>query len=296
MRIGLLSPIVVRLPEAHEPWEVSAGGEELTRIAETADSLGYHHVTCSEHTAVPRDVAQTRGATYWDPLATLSYLAARTRQIKLATNVLVLGYHHPLAIAKSYGTLDRLSGGRVVLGLGVGSLQPEFELLGAAFTDRGDRADDALRALRAAWAQQLPSYQGSHYSFAEFVVDPTGTQQRVPLWIGGYTARSLRRSVELADGWMPFGLAHDRITRLLSRYELPRDFQVVLQPGELDPLGAPDRTRRKVDAAAQAGATVINARFVRRDPAHLLDQMHALTELYPDVGWTPAQTYPEEAQ
>ena len=93
--------------------------------------------------------AHRRGTRYWDPLATLGYLAARTQRIRLATNVLVLAYHHPLEIAKRYGTLDKVSNGRLILGVGVGSLKEEFDLLGAPFDDRGPRGDDALRALRA---------------------------------------------------------------------------------------------------------------------------------------------------
>src|SRR5438270_11233400 len=104
-----------------------------------------------------------RGAAYWDPLSTFGYLAARTEQIRLATHVLVLGYHHPLEIAKRYGTLDRVCCGRLILGVGVGSLREEFDLLGAPFDDRGARADDALRALRASLSRTEPAYQGDHY-------------------------------------------------------------------------------------------------------------------------------------
>jgi len=163
MRFGLLTPVVMRLPGSGH-WEATADPAELVRVARHADALGFHHLTCSEHTAVPGGDAPGRGTTYWDPLATLSYLAASTGRIGLATNVLVLGYHHPLALTKSYGTLDRLSGGRVLLGVGVGSLRAEFDLLGAAYDDRGDRADDALRALRASWGRSRPSYHGRYYT------------------------------------------------------------------------------------------------------------------------------------
>ena len=103
----------------------------------TAESLGYDFCTCSEHVAVPVDVAEVRGGTYWDPLAVFGYLAARTIRIKLATFVLVLGYHHPLAIAKRYGTPDPVSGGRVILGGGHGWLEEEFELVGGALAGGG---------------------------------------------------------------------------------------------------------------------------------------------------------------
>ena len=147
MHIGIVSPVVVLHPGAHSEWERGGGISDLARVAECADRLGFHHLTCSEHVAVPVEVAEARGGTYWDPLATFGYIAARTTRIRLATQVLVLGYHHPLEIAKRYGTLDVVSGGRLVLGLGVGTLKEEFDLLGAAFEDRGARADDAIAAL-----------------------------------------------------------------------------------------------------------------------------------------------------
>src|SRR6202011_2576133 len=135
-------------------------------------------------------------STYWDPLPTFGYLAARTERIRFATYVLVLGYHHPLAIAKRYGTLDRISNGRLILGVGVGSLHEEFELLGADSPDRGARGDDALRALRTSFGRRQPEYHGEFYDYEGVLVDPCGMQQTVPLWIGGRTARSLRRAVE----------------------------------------------------------------------------------------------------
>ncbi|HKA03686.1 MAG TPA: LLM class flavin-dependent oxidoreductase, partial [Acidimicrobiales bacterium] len=149
MRLGIATPIVVRFPGTHAEWERDAGIAELTEIAVAGDRLGYHHLGCSEHVAVPAALEAVRGATYWDPLATLGYLAAHTQRLRLLTNVLVLGYHHPLDIAKRYGTLDVVSGGRLILGVGVGTLREEFELLDASFDDRGARADDALAALRA---------------------------------------------------------------------------------------------------------------------------------------------------
>ena len=111
MRLGILTPVLTRVPEAHARWEVDAGINAVEQVVAAAERLGYDFVTCSEHVAVPTDVAAVRGSTYWDPLATFGYLAARTTTIRLVTFVLVLGYHHPLAISKRYGTLDRVSCG-----------------------------------------------------------------------------------------------------------------------------------------------------------------------------------------
>src|SRR5438270_10349284 len=164
MKLGVVTPVVTRLPRAHATWEETAGIDEIARVAVEAERLGYHHLTCSEHVALPAAVAETRGATYWDPLPTFGYIAARTTTIRLATHVLVLGYHHPLAISKRYGTLDRVCGGRLILGVGVGSLQEEFALLGAPFDARGDIADDAVRALRASLSQCGPEYRRPYFA------------------------------------------------------------------------------------------------------------------------------------
>ena len=292
MKLGIVTPVVTRLPRAHAQWEETAGIEEIARVAVEAERLGYHHLTCSEHVALPAEVVDTRGATYWDPLATFGYIAARTTTIRLATHVLVLGYQHPLAIAKRYGTLDRVSDGRLVLGVGVGSLREEFELLGAEFDGRGDRADDAIRALRASLSQIEPVYRGEHYAYDGFVVDPCATQPRVPIWVGGRTARSLRRAVELADGWAPFGLARADLAEMIARArdsdawtartERPDAplFELVLQNEHpFDPGAEPNRVRDAATRLADAGATTLNVRVVHHTLDHYLEQLAAMREL-----------------
>ena len=137
LAVGITTPVLTMLPDAHASWEVDGvhrgrrhpgPGGRPSRLL-TPDLQRARHL--------PPDIATVRGSRYWDPLATFGYLAAVTSRIRFATNVLVLGYHHPLEIAKRYGTLDRVSGGRVILGLGVGSLTEEFELLGAPFDGPG---------------------------------------------------------------------------------------------------------------------------------------------------------------
>jgi probable F420-dependent oxidoreductase len=288
MRFGIATPIVVRLPGNHAEWERGAGIAELAAIARAADGLGYHHLTCSEHVALPRSVEAVRGVTYWDPLATFGYLAAVTERIRFATNVLVLGYHHPLDIAKQYGTLDRVSGGRLILGLGVGSLKEEFDLLGAPFDDRGARADDALRALRASLGRREPTYAGTFYRYDGMIVDPCAVQERIPLWMGGRTLRSLRRAAALADGWSPFALTLDQTAAMLAKADIPDGFEVVLSAGHrLDPLGDAAGTKRALEEVRRAGATIVNATFVHDSVARYLEQLEAFTHLVPSQEWTP---------
>lgn len=280
MRVGIVSPVLVQMPGVASPWEAEAGGDELVEIARAADRLGYQHLTCSEHVVVPRDEAEVRGGTYWDPLATLSFLAAVTRRLRLLTHVLVLGYHHPLAIAKRYGTLDRLSHGRLVLGLGVGSLREEFELLDASFDDRGPRADDALRALRASLSSSEPAYDGAYHAFEGLVVEPHAQQERLPLWVGGRTARSLRRAVELGDGWVPFGLRRGELATMLQAAEPPTGFEVVLGAGRpLDPRADPDGALGAVERSRAAGATLVNVTVSADSASHYVEQLETLAEL-----------------
>lgn len=287
LKLGITTPVLSLLPGNHADWEVRGSIDEVTAIARTADDLGYHHLTCSEHVIVPVDVAPERGSRYWDPLATFGYLAAQTSRIRFATNVLVLGYHHPLEIAKRYGTLDQVSRGRLILGLGVGSLREEFELLSAPFDDRGARADDALLALRDSLSTERPEHSGPYYRYSEVVMDPCALQPTVPLWIGGRTARSLRRAVELGDGWAPFGiraadvgamLAAARSTPAWERRSGP--FEVVLRNGRpADPLGDPEGTGTMIAKLAEAGATGLQLTFVHRSLSHYLEQLEAMVEL-----------------
>lgn len=268
MRLGLSTPIVMQHPGEFSPWEVDAGPDELALIAEAADSLGFHHLTCAEHTGIPASAAGVRGTVYWDPLATLSFLAARTRRIRLTTAVVVLPYHHPVALVKSYGTLDRLSGGRVILGVGVGSLTEEFELLGAPFEDRGASADRDIAKLRAAWGR--PVVDG-------FAIEPHATTTDLAVWVGGRTKRSLRRAIELGNGWMPFGLSPDTIADFLAPHQLSANFDVVLAPGAaLDPLGDADTVRRRLVRLRDVGATVANCSVRARSAEHFCDQLAAL--------------------
>jgi probable F420-dependent oxidoreductase len=232
VRFGLTTPVVTAHPRHRAAWEEESGPAEIARIAAAADRLGYHHLTCSEHVAIPRAAAPVRGTRYYDPLATFGFLAGQTARIRFLTHVLVLPYHHPLAIAKRYGTLDRLSGGRLILGVGVGTLEEEFELLGVEYAGRGPAYEDALRALRAAFGRREPVYAGTHHRFEGLVVDPCGMQERIPIWLGGRSPRSLRRALALGDGWDPFRLTLDELGAILARArrwpEWRQPFDVVL--------------------------------------------------------------------
>jgi probable F420-dependent oxidoreductase len=284
---------VTLAPRTHAAWEENAGAEELREIAIAADQLGFHHLTCSEHVAIPAAAAPIRGERYYDPAATLGFFAALTRRIRLLSHVVVLPYHHPLTLAKRFGTLDRLSGGRAILGVGVGSLEPEFDLLGIDFAGRGARYEDALRALRVALGQRSPEYAGSHYTFRDFIVDPAAVQEHLPIWLGGRSARSLRRALRFADGWDPFGLGAAPLGELLRQardwpeWQRDRPLEVVLSPETpltISGRGSLGQARECVETYRRIGATTLNLRFHQRTLAEYLDALSLFAaELMPGL-------------
>lgn len=282
MKVGISSPIVA-LAGKRPDWEAAAGTVELVRVAQAADRLGYEFMTCGDHVAVPPGLP--RGERFYDPLATFAFLAGQTSRLRFLPYVLVLPFYHPLEIAKRYGTLDHLSGGRLILAFGVGNLKEEFDMLGVPFEDRGPRADDALRALRAGLSGRTVSYEGPYYSFQDMVVDPHAAQARVPMWIGGHSERALRRAVTLADGWalapQAFrGPSPELMRQMLDRHELPEDFGVVFSPGHrLDPVNEPGQVAEVLATAEKAGATQINLTVRHESLAHYLEQLEAFAEI-----------------
>lgn len=290
MRFGLVTPVMQRNPRFDPPpWEDAAGIEEVATLASAADDLGYEFLSFPEHVALPTAVASRRGGIYWAPLPTMGYVAAATRRIRLAAHTIVVGLHHPVEVVKEYGTLDLISGGRLILGVGVGSLREEFDLLGAPFDDRGPRADDALAAIRAGFADPHPRHDGPYFAYDDWLVDPCGVQGHLPIWVGGRTRRSLRRALRLGDGWVPFGLDPDEIARMLAaeddlRGERRGPVEVVLAPEPpVAPDTDPDGTLATLRAYADVGATMLNVRFRHRSLAHYLEQLEALMALWPEA-------------
>jgi probable F420-dependent oxidoreductase len=285
LRLGIVTPVVNLNPRFDPPaWEVAGGIDDVVAVARAGEELGYEWVSCPEHVGIPEGAAGARGGRYWDPITVLSFVGASTARIGLLSHVLVLGYHHPLAVVKRYGSLDTATGGRVILGVGVGSLRPEFELLGVPFADRGARADDAIGAIKASFGQRVPSYAGTHYRYSGFVVEPSGVQQNVRVWVGGRTERSLRRALELGDGWIPFGLGLPRLSEMLADGRVKEaiagrgpGFEVVLAPEPvLDPAGHPEEAAAAVRAYGAIGATTLALRFRHDSRPHYLEQLDAM--------------------
>ncbi len=186
-------------------FEAWAGGHALAELGVAAEEAGFGAVAMTDHPFPPDAWLAAGGHHAFDPFVALSFLAAATSRVRLLTNLLVAGYRSPWLTAKALASLDLLSGGRVVVGVGAGYLEPEFAVLGADFADRGDRVDASLRALRLAWSGESVDSDDPHFPAHGHTALPRPTQRPgPPVWIGGNSRRARRRAAELGDGWMPF--------------------------------------------------------------------------------------------
>lgn len=197
-----------------------ASPENLRTLAQRAESLGFGSVWVSDHIILPRKVdsfypyAADGVATfrpdedYYDPLATLNFLAGCTQKIRLGTHVLILPYRNPVLTAKMLSTLDVLSGGRVILGAGVGWMEEEFQALGLdTYAQRGAVTDEYIQLFKELWTKDNPEFHGEHYQLSESGFQPKPVQKpHPPIWIGGHTNPAIRRAAKYGDGWMPIGL------------------------------------------------------------------------------------------
>ncbi|HVM97460.1 MAG TPA: TIGR03619 family F420-dependent LLM class oxidoreductase [Candidatus Acidoferrales bacterium] len=204
---GMQLPITAQSTVFAAPWEANAGSDEIRRVAQACDRSGFFYVAVCDHVAVPRAAAQAMSTVWYDTVATLGFLAAATERVRLLSYVYVPVYRHPLMTAKAFATLDALSKGRVILGVGAGHLQGEFEALGVDYSRRGKLLDEAIDAISEAFATEYPVHAGSQWSFGELGLRPRPVQlPRPPIWIGGSTKGALRRAAERGDGWLPQGV------------------------------------------------------------------------------------------
>ena len=178
-------------------------GPFLAALGRRAEAAGFEAVYFTEHPMPGDDWLHTGGHDALDPFVALAYVAASTTTIKLFTNLTVLPYRNPFLLAKSAATLDRASGGRVILGAGVGYQETEYEALGVPFEERNERFDESLALLRAAWSGQSVSYESPRFRAGGNTAKPTPIQDPLPIWLGGNAKITLRRVAAHAQGWMP---------------------------------------------------------------------------------------------
>lgn len=172
--------------------------------ARLAEDGPFDFAMVSDHVALTDDVTAEYPGPFWDPLATMAYLAGTTERIGLGTTVLIVPYRHPLLTARMVANIDQLSGGRTIVGVGVGWAREEYAALGVDFRRRGDITDEYLRALIALWEGERVSFEGEFASFPEVDARPRPVQQpHPPLWIGGNSPRARHRAVRYGQAWHP---------------------------------------------------------------------------------------------
>lgn len=175
----------------------------LGEVARAAERAGFAGFSLSEHPAPGARWLGAGGHQTLDPFVSLGYAAALTERIRLITYLSVAPYRNPMLLAKAAATLDKLSGGRAVLGIGTGYLKGEFHAVGVDFEERNTLFDEALDVLPLHWKGEPFSYTGKHFSAREVQARPTPVQQPIPIWIGGNSALSRRRVARAAQGWIP---------------------------------------------------------------------------------------------
>ena len=184
-------------------------------LATAAEAAGFESLWTVEHVVVPHDYASAypyardgkmpggEDFSLPDPLVWLTWVGAHTSTLRLGTGIVVLPQRNPVILAKEVATLDVMSGGRVLLGVGVGWLEEEFAIIGASFPDRGRRTDEYIEAMRALWSQDMASFSGETVSFRDAILRPRPVKGRVPVIIGGHTPAAARRAGRLGDGFFP---------------------------------------------------------------------------------------------
>jgi probable F420-dependent oxidoreductase len=271
-----------------------ADGDKLVAVAQRAEHLGYHSLWISDHLIFPRQLRSrypysVDGRMPLDPqtprleaLTALTYIAAVTRTIKLGPSVLIVPYREPVLLAKQIASLDALSRGRVLFGVGVGWMAEEFAAVGQRLAERDPRTRECLAVMKACWTQEIINFQGRFFQISDMCMMPKPVQQpHPPIWFGGNTGAALRRTAELGHGWHAAGLSPEQMRAKLAilRDECARvgrqlsDLTISLQPLE-QPI-----TAETVEQYHALGVNLLlMPRAYRSDLTALLEQLEQFND------------------
>jgi probable F420-dependent oxidoreductase len=291
---GMQLPVQSQSTIYAEPWEASAGAAELAQIAQAADRLGFFYVGVCDHVAIPRSHAGAMGTTWYDTMTTLGFLAGLTTTTRLLSHVAVPAYRHPLISAKAVMTLDALSNGRAIFGVGAGHVEAEFDTFGVSFAERGKLLDECIDVIDAALTDEFVTMTTPNYAVTDMGLAPRPIQTpRPPIWVGGSAPAALRRAAERGDGWLPQGTprgempaAIETINRLREPTgREPVEIGVITEPlyvgeptfdvGKRTITGSAEKIAESLREFADMGCSHLQVRFRNRTLDELLDQMDA---------------------
>jgi probable F420-dependent oxidoreductase len=276
-----------------------ASPEAIIASARKAEALGFDAVFVNDHIIVDGSSRSAPWTNTYDPLVALPFIAANTTRIGLGVSVLIMPYRNPIASAKSLATIDRMSGGRLIAGIGVGWNEAEFNALGVPFHERGARTTEYLRIWQACWAPGTVSFAGKFFAFSDMYVSPKPLQQpSPPIWIGGASDAALRRAATFAAVWQPtpmpvtdlvdrqaalrkacdrIGRQHPPETRMSFRVEFGRGAGNTSPSGGGRPIGHGTPAEVAADLLRYREAAGLNAFQINfhgcRNLDHLLDSM-----------------------
>jgi len=276
--------------------------EIIKATAVQAERLGYDSVWVSDHVVVPHANVVNFGETIFDPLITLGVAAGATSRVQLGTTVLIVPYRNAVVTAKMIASLDALSGGRVLFGIGAGWVAAESAMLGVPFKERGAMTDEYLRAMQELWTRPDPAFNGTYTQFSGLVFEPKPHQKpHPPIWVGGHSKAALRRTAEFGAAWHPINrpveelragqadiarLCHARGRATVPALTLRNDVRI-LRPGETAPksahagrvlAGAPAALVEQIGELAAVGVEHLVCEFLATDGRELEEQMAGFAE------------------
>jgi probable F420-dependent oxidoreductase len=289
VRFGMQLPVQSQSTYYAEPWEAASGRAELAAIATACDRAGFDYIAVCDHVAIPAEKADAMSTVWFDTIATLGWLAGITTTTRLLSHVWVPAYRHPLVTAKAFATLDELSGGRAILGVGAGHVEKEFEVLGIPFADRGRLTDEALDGIVAAWRDEF-GWPGGEFGQRPMPVTEGGP----PIWVGGSSPAALRRAAQKGDGWLPQGTTKPEMPGAIESIRAKRErygrtggftFGAIMRPvflgdpgpgwelGKATLAGDVDRIRREVADYEAMGVDQVQVRFRSRSAQDYVEQI-----------------------
>ena len=205
-------------------------GQELLAFARRADELGFESIWSGDHIVLPTagtdqypyttdgSFQRPASAPYHEMMTLLSFVAGATERVKIGTTVIILPYRDPVVMAKMFSSLDVLTGGRVICGVGVGWLEKEFDTLRVPYAERGPMSDECLEVMRCLWTEDEPEYHGRFFDFDGIRMYPKPAQKpHIPIWVGGHTGRALRRTARYGDAWHPTRQTPEFVAKMLPR-------------------------------------------------------------------------------